>query len=326
MPSILESDSRHVAAHAEPGIARDRLPASRPARRRKRFFFDPKSGWFRKLERDVSHFLCRRVYHRIPLISRPYDWILNNRLSLSEADIAIDGLPRAFCGTRILLMSDMHAGPFVSPGTLKRAMARLQALDPDVILLCGDLTTSSLREFLSHVQAFRQLRASLGVYGVLGNHDHYTGDPAGLRDLIEAETGIHMLHNTSVELHKDGDTLSLAGVDDLNRGEPDLDAALSGTRGPVVLMSHNPDLFFAAARRGVALMLSGHTHGGQIRLRGLPVLVRQSRYRLDEGHFRYGGAELVVSRGLGVVGLPWRSACPPEAVLLTLLAKPATGY
>jgi len=88
-----------------------------------------------------------------------------------------------------------------------------------------------------------------------------------------------------------------------------------------VLLSHNPDLFFDAARRGVALMLAGHTHAGQFRVPGLPVLVRQSRYRLDQGRFRSGNCELVVSRGLGVVGMPCRVACPPEAVLLTLSGK-----
>ena len=78
-------------------------------------------------------------------------------------------------------------------------------------------------------------------------------------------------------------------------GQPDLDAALAGTTPPVLLLSHNPDLFFDAARRGVALMLAGHTHGGQIRIPGLPVWVRQSRYRLDEGRYRSGATELVVS-------------------------------
>ncbi len=89
----------------------------------------------------------------------------------------------------------------------------------------------------------------------------------------------------------------------------------------MILLSHNPDLVFDAARHGVALVLSGHTHGGQIRIPGLPVLVRQSRYRLDEGRFRCGPTELIVSRGLGAVALPWRTACPPEAVLITLLAS-----
>jgi predicted MPP superfamily phosphohydrolase len=90
-------------------------------------------------------------------------------------------------------------------------------------------------------------------------------------------------------------------------------------------LAHNPDVLFDAATRGVALVLSGHTHGGQIRIPGLPVLVRMSRYRLDEGHYRSGGTQLVVSRGLGVTGLPIRIACPPEAVLLTLRRAATPG-
>jgi predicted MPP superfamily phosphohydrolase len=172
----------------------------------------------------------------------------------------------------------------------------------------------------SHAEAFGLLHAPLGVFAVLGNHDHATGDPAGVIRRTEAY-GIEVLHNRSVTLERAGQRLSLAGVDDCLMGAPDIGAALEGTAAPVLLLSHNPDLFFEAARRGVALVLAGHTHGGQIRLRGLPVLFRQSRYRLDEGRFRTSGTELVVSRGLGAVGLPWRVACAPEAVLLHLACR-----
>jgi predicted MPP superfamily phosphohydrolase len=247
----------------------------------------------------------------------PYDRQLRRRLTLSEADIALDGLPAGFDGTRILFVSDLHAGPFVSPAVLRETFERLLALRPDVVLLGGDLTTTHAREFASHRGAFATLKAPLGVYAVLGNHDHYSREPERLRALVE-ETGITVLHNRSVTLRRGGDSLDLAGVDDLRLGETDLGAALEGTRSPVVLLSHNPDLFFEAMRNGVALMLSGHTHGGQIRIPGLRVIVWQSRYRFDEGRFRSGDAELVISRGLGTVRVPWRTACSPEALLLRL--------
>ena len=142
-----------------------------------------------------------------------------------------------------------------------------------------------------------------------------------LREAPEAEVGIEVLHNRSVDLSLGGASLSLAGVDDLVTGRPDLGAALSRAGSPVLLLSHNPDILFEAARNGVALVLSGHTHAGQIRLPGLPVLIRQSRYRLDEGRYRARGTELLVSRGLGVVGMPLRVACAPEAVLLELRTR-----
>jgi predicted MPP superfamily phosphohydrolase len=188
------------------------------------------------------------------------------------------------------------------------------------VLLGGDLVSTRPRELVSHRSAFETLRAPLGVFAVLGTHDHYAREPERLRALAE-EVGVTVLHNRSVVLRRGEARLDLAGVDDLLLGETDLRAALDGTRSPVVLLSHNPDLFFAAVRRGVSLMLSGHTHGGQIRVPGLPVIVRQSRYRLDEGRFRSGGTELVVSRGLGAVGLPWRAACAPEALLIRLRAS-----
>jgi len=207
---------------------------------------------------------------------------------------------------------------------LEQTFDRLSALRPDLILLGGDLTTARIEDFIDAQAAFRRLRAPLGVYAVLGNHDHYTGQARRLRRMLD-DCGIETLHNRGLPLHRDGQTLTLAGVDDLLMGQPDLRRALRGAEPPVILLSHNPDLFFEAVRAGVALMLSGHTHGAQIRVPGLPVLVRQSRYRLDEGRYRAGETELVVSRGLGATGVPWRAACPPEAVWLTLRPVASPG-
>jgi predicted MPP superfamily phosphohydrolase len=272
------------------------------------------------MERALSHWLTREVYHRVPWMNLPYDHSLRRNLTLSEAEIALEGLPPAFDGTRLLLVSDLHAGPFVSPGVLHETMRRLQAVEPDVVLLGGDLTTTGPREFVSHRRVFESLRAPLGVFAVMGNHDYYTREGERMRALVE-EAGLVVLHNRSVTLRRGGARLDLAGVDDLLLGRPDLRAALEGTEPPVILLSHNPDLFFDAVRHDVALTLAGHTHGGQIRVRGLPVLVRQSRYSLDEGRYRSGDSELIVSRGLGAVGLPWRAACSPEGVLIRLCRR-----
>jgi hypothetical protein len=303
-------------------LARDVLSGVAPAEERRRALFHPRRGWFRRLERRTSHWLAREVYPWVPGLHLPYDRQLRHRLTLSEADIALDGLPESFDGLRILFLSDLHAGPFVSPRVLQATVERLLGVEPDVVLLGGDLTTASVAEFETHRAAFASMRAPLGVYGVLGNHDHYSREPERLRELIEG-AGIGVLHNCAVVLERGGQSLDLAGVDDLLMGRPDLEAALDGARSPVVLLSHNPDLFFDAARHGVALTLAGHTHGGQIRIPGLPVLVRQSRYRLDQGRYRWGRSELVVSRGLGAVGVPLRAACRPEGVLIRLRRSPA---
>lgn len=308
------------------GLGRTVLPAPSPARARLRRFFDPRSGWFRNLERTTNHLLSRHLYPRIPWIDLPYSLQLERHLTVSEATLAVSGLAEGLSGLRVLLITDVHAGPFLKPRVLERVFEKLLSLHPDLVLLGGDVATSRTDEIEPFAAALRMLRAPLGAFAVLGNHDYYTGDPGFVARAVEA-AGLRLLRNASVVVERGGGRLILAGVDDLHSGRPDLDAALAaarrwggpGSRPPVLLLSHNPDLFFEAARAGVAVVLSGHTHGGQIRIPRLPVIARQSRYRLDEGRYAADGAELVVSRGLGVTGMPVRVQCPPEAVLLHLV-------
>jgi predicted MPP superfamily phosphohydrolase len=300
--------------------ARDRLDAAHDAVERRRPLFHPARGWIRRTERAASLFLTTHVFPWVPGIGVPYSRLLTRQLVLAETTIPIEGLPRAFERLRVLLITDVHAGPFLTPNALHRVFERLGRIEPELILLGGDMASASVTDIERSAAAFKLLDAPLGVFAVLGNHDHYTGDPDRLIRVL-AGCGIRTLHNRSVALEREGQQLSLAGVDDLLLGAPDLPRALEQTRAPVVLLSHNPDLLFEAARHRVALMLSGHTHAGQIRLPGLPVLVRQSRFRLDQGRYRYRDTELIVSRGLGAVGIPWRLHCPPEAVLLTLVSR-----
>src|SRR5262249_46803603 len=167
-----------------------------------------------------------------------------------------------------------------------------------------------------------------GAFAVFGNHDHYTRDLPALAAFYAAR-GVRLLNNDAAVLERRGAALALAGIDDWNVGRPDLARPLAAASSlapgaPVVLLSPTPDAFLEAAASGVALTIAGHTHGGQVRLPGRPVLVRMSRYRLDEGRYEHGGAQIVVSRGLGVSGIPLRLCCPPEALLLTL-RRPSPG-
>lgn len=293
------------------------LPEPRLARPRQARFFNPVRGWVRRLERRASHYLARRVYPHFDAVAYPYDRHLCTRLMLSEAEIPVPGLAAGMDGVRVMLISDIHAGPFLSSGVIRAVLERAMALEPDIMILGGDLLTSQIAEFAVVDEALATLRAPLGVFAVLGNHDHYTEQPGMIRELL-AGRRIEVLHNRSITLTRGGGRLTVAGVDDLIMGEPDLTAALRDTQPPVVLVSHNPDILFDAAEAGVALVLSGHTHGGQVRIPGLPVLVRQSRFHLDHGRFRAARTELVVTRGLGAVGIPLRVACPAEIVLLRL--------
>jgi predicted MPP superfamily phosphohydrolase len=291
-----------------------------------RAHFDPKSGWFRRIERATSLFLSRQFWWRVPGIAIPYAPILEHTLTVAAAEIPIEGLPAAFDGTTVLFLSDVHAGPFLSPAVLAGAFARLGTLGADVVIHGGDLATSNLREVLPHGAAIAALTAPLGVFAVYGNHDHYTDDIEGVCRFF-VSCGVRVLYNDAVALSRGGSSLALAGIDDWNIGSPDLERAISRScavapEAPIVLISHNPDVFPEAAARGVALTLSGHTHGGQVRIPGRPVLVKMSRYRLDEGRYEHNGAQIVVSRGVGVCGLPIRVACAPEAVLVTLRVAP----
>ena len=326
-----------------PGLRCRALAPPAEATLRARRLFHPKRGWFRRLERRVSHVLSRHVYPHVPFLHFPYERILRRQLTVAEADISVRGLEPPFDGLRLLLVTDVHTGPFISRRGFAEIVDRIDRLERDLIVLGGDLATSRVRDFTDYAEIYTRLRAPLGVFGVLGNHDHFTDDPPRLaREIVAA--GIRLLQNELVVLDRDGARLTLAGIDDLLFGAPDLDAALRGApRGvPVVLLSHHPDVLFEAAERGVSLVLSGHTHAGQIRVPGLPVIVRMSQYHLDDGRYRCveaadgtaaSGApdagttpqvttELVVSRGLGAVGLPMRIACPPEVVLLRLRSSP----
>jgi predicted MPP superfamily phosphohydrolase len=284
--------------------------------------FDPKQGWFRRIERAASLFLSRHVFPRMPGAHLPYSAILRAHLTVAEAEIPVAGLPAAFDGVTLLFISDIHAGPFLSVATLRDALRRLSDLHADAVIHGGDLSTSNVQEAVVHADSLKALTAPLGCFAVYGNHDHYTKDAAGIAALYE-RCGIRLLNNDAVALERGGSRIALAGIDDWNFGKPDVDEALARSTAvapgaPVVLISHNPDAFLQAAAKGIALTLSGHTHGGQVRIPGRPVLVRMSRYRLDEGRYERGGCQLVVSRGLGVSGIPFRLFCPPEAVLVTL--------
>jgi predicted MPP superfamily phosphohydrolase len=311
-------------------MRRRTLPGPRPVETsaRPRRFFKPATGWFRSLERKANQILSLHLHPLIPGAHRPYGHQLDRWLTVSSASVAVDRLPRELDGLGILLLTDLHIGPFLGPEALGRCFDRLLSLEPDLILIGGDVATGTVSEFPPFEAMFRRLQAPLGLFAVLGNHDHYTREPDKVRELVE-RAGANVLHNRSTLVERDGGRMILAGVDDLNAGDLDLDAALRDAaalqppegRLPVVLLSHNPDVFLQAAGNGVSLVLSGHTHGGQIRIPGLPVLVRQSRYRLDEGRFVAQGTELIVSRGLGVTGLPFRIACPPEAIFVRLTTR-----
>lgn len=302
------------------------FPPPLPASPKPRHFLDPVGGWFRRFERRVSFLLSRDVFPLVPGMTLPYGAILSRGLVVEEVELALRALHPDLDGATIVFVSDVHAGPFLAQEDLAAAFARLQGLEPDLVVHGGDLATTRVEEIEPHAAALRGLTGKLGTFGVLGNHDHYTGRPERVLAVLRA-CGVHTLHNEAAVVRRGEGRLLLAGIDDWNIGRPKLASTIAAARAldreaPIVLLSHNPDAFFEAAEAGVAAVLSGHTHGGQVRIPGGPVLVRMSRYRLDEGLYTSDGCTLLVSRGLGVSGIPLRLGVAPEAARVTLRRAP----
>jgi predicted MPP superfamily phosphohydrolase len=240
------------------------------------------------------------------------------RPRLERVDLRLPALPPALEGLRIGQISDIHLGLPHTAANLAWAIAQMRQEQPDVIVITGD-SVHYHTAIPRLAAALRALRAPLGVYAVTGNHDH----SEGVDDLAAAYAlaGVELLRNENRRLAWGGGALWLAGIDDLWEGRPDLDAALRAipAGAPVLLLSHAPDHADEAARAGVLAQLSGHTHGGHIRLPLLGPYARP-RYgvRYVMGHYTIGTMALYVSRGLG--GAPLRFLCRPEATVVRLRA------
>jgi len=286
---------------------------------RERRWLNPNRGPIKLLERNLDIVVSRFLYPRLARVWNPYGRLLEKRFGLAEAEIAPPEWPPDCDRLRVLLISDVHAGIFLQPRTLSAIVTTLMALRPDLVAVAGDLVTGHAREIEPFLAALAPLAdAPLGAWGCLGNHDYFGGDPEELRKNLQA-IGLQLLKNESVRLTHGTGSVVLGGIDDLVMGRPDWTAVTAPHGTPHLLLAHNPDHFYEAAARGVPLVLSGHTHGGQIRLPNGPPIIRQSRYGFDEGLYAYQTSRLVVSRGLGSVGLPWRWGADPEALLLDIV-------
>lgn len=240
-------------------------------------------------------------------------------LELPELDLPLRKGSAGLDGLRVAFVTDVHAGSFLGERDLAAILDRVQAQEPDLVLFGGDLINTRAREILLFREGLRRLRPRYGAYAVSGNHDHYYGpDIARWRAFLE-DHGVTVLDNRGVRICHGGDTLWLCGVDDMTEGDPDLAAALDGRRDgeTTLLLSHHPDFFSEACTAGIDLQLSGHTHGGQIRVAGKAPL-HHSRRGYERGWFREGDSRLYVGRGVGVTVLPIRIDAPPEVPVVTL--------
>ena len=259
--------------------------------------------------------------HEVQVVSRPID-ILN--------------LPTAFNGLRLLQLSDIHLDEFTEPSFLERIVRRANALAPDIVLLTGDFITKGSLTFLAARHAAHrcaELLAGLACplrFAILGNHDVSVSAPMVVAAL--EGNGIPVLVNRHVAVDRSGDRLWICGADEPGTSRPNLDQTVPARPdAPVILMAHPPDYADRVLQhpRGpmVDLMLSGHSHGGQVRLPFAgPLVLPPLGRKYVQGLFRFNRMQLYVNRGIGTVGLPFRLNCPPEMTVLTLRpAVPATA-
>jgi predicted MPP superfamily phosphohydrolase len=251
-----------------------------------------------------------------------------HEISILTRTIALANLPEAFHNYRIAQISDIHFDEYTEPSFVRRVVARVNTLAPDLVLLTGDfISDSPLSANFAYHAIFRCTEILRGItcplrYAVMGNHDSVLGAPI-VREAL-ASAFIPLLVDQHLPIERDGKRLWLAGTDEPIHHFPNLDRAIpERPDGPVLLMCHGPDYadVVVAHPRGhlVDLMLSGHTHGGQIRFPIVGALhLPEGGTKYVEGLFHLDRMQLYVNRGIGTVGVPFRLNCPPEITLLTL--------
>jgi len=239
---------------------------------------------------------------------------------ITEIDIWLRRLPVAFNGLRIVHLTDIHHSLFTPLEDIQRAIHLANLLRPDLIALTGDYVTLSPTYIWPVARVLGKLRARLGIFAVLGNHD-FQVDAGEITRAFRTQR-IRVLRNSHFALRAGSAHLWVVGVDDLWWGADDLVAALRSVpaREPKILLCHNPMGVRQAAAHGVDFVLSGHTHGGQVRLPVVGSVYGRSKFgeRFVEGWNRLDGTQIYVSRGIGKVLLPVRLGCPPEIACLRL--------
>ncbi|MEO3927398.1 metallophosphoesterase [Micromonosporaceae bacterium B7E4] len=240
---------------------------------------------------------------------------------LDRVQIPLAKLPRSMDGLRIATVSDIHIGPLTGRAHTERIVSIINRLDADLVAVVGDLVDGTVGELGPAAAPLRDLRSRYGSFFVTGNHEYYSGVEEWVVELDRL--GLRVLQNRRAEILARGGALDLAGVNDPT-GEglgfaqgPDFEAALGGRdpSRPVVLLAHQPVNVHEAARHGVDLQLSGHTHGGQIVPFNLLVGLQQP---VVSGHATIDGTQIYVTNGAGFWGPPVRVGAPPQVTLVEL--------
>ena len=244
-----------------------------------------------------------------------------NLLRRERVEVPVSGLPPGWHGARIVQLSDLHSGRHVSAERLRRIARRAARLQPDVLVVTGDIVHNSTAFARQAADAIATVPTAHGTFAILGNHDFWAGADGVDRELTRA--GIQVLRNRGISLRRGGDEIWLCGVDDPWSGRCDLRAALRGRPegAATVLLSHQPNTWPLAQKAGVHLQLSGHTHGGQVAMLWLHRSLSLARFITPfvAGLYRAGTSFLYVNRGAGSVMPVFRIGARPEVTELTLV-------
>lgn len=240
-----------------------------------------------------------------------------NSLVIEKVEIKLKRLPKKLDNFRIVHLSDIHHSPFTNLEHITRTVCVANELKPDMFVLTGDYVSHEPEFIEPMAQVMGKLESEFGTFACLGNHDHWT-DADRVINALRAEN-IKVLINEGLRFEARGATLWLCGVDDYMVGKTDLKSALNGSFPDEMklLLAHNPILVRRAARAGIDLVLSGHTHGGQVKLRDEDKRILPSR-KLKNGLHRRKDTQIYITRGIGTVVLPVRFGCPPEISVIEL--------
>ncbi|MBM3728579.1 MAG: metallophosphoesterase [Acidobacteria bacterium] len=249
--------------------------------------------------------------------------VRRNDFTLKQVDLHVPGLPRDLDGLRIAQITDVHLSAYFSEKDLERAVDMANETRPDLTVVTGDLITRVRDPLDTAIRHISRLRAASGVWGCHGNHEIYAGcEEYATRQAARA--GVRYLRGQAVALRFGAATLNLSGVD----YQPQARGYLAGGGAWVlpeaynILLSHNPDVFPVAVGHGFDLILSGHTHGGQVNVEILDRHISPVRFFTPfvYGVYQENRSRMYVSRGLGTVGVPARIGAPPEVPLIRLCA------
>ncbi len=241
-------------------------------------------------------------------------WGLHERLQMSvtRATLPVEGLPPAFAGFKIAFLTDVHRSGLVPAVLIAEAVALAMREQPDLVILGGDYVTNFDARFAGPVaEVLGTLSAPAGVIAVLGNHDDERVVPAAL-----THRRIHVLREDRMRVTRAGASLDFLGIGYWTKGVSKIAPLIDRSVMPV-LLAHDPRRITEAETLEIPLVLSGHTHGGQIVLPPFGPLNR-FRFPIVEGTLKRGKTLLFVSRGIGTIYLPLRINCPPEVAILTL--------